>query len=193
MKKSLPPFMKKGTAKKPVKRYAAGGTVGADIKPSAPGGKYRSNDPQSKRDRTWNEFLFGSAEAHASEAARSSRTWNPTADNKRQSNAEASYSYRNMDNPTSRPYSPSNMSSVKKKDSIPSVSPPMPKSKSSNPKPAPKANPLPASSKPTTSSRGGSLGVTTGKTTGSSATRSGTGGKTKETPYQRMMRNARET
>lgn len=45
-------------------------------------------------------------------------------------------------------------------------------------------------SKTMTTSRGGGLGVSTGKTTGSSATRAGTGGKTTTSASQRASNNA---
>jgi hypothetical protein len=62
--------------------------------------------------------------------------------------------------------------------------------------PTPKAKPMTTAKAPTPKAkpaapRGGS-GVVTGKVTGSSASRAGTGGMSKMTPYQRMMRNARD-
>ena len=60
------------------------------------------SDPQSKRKRTWGEFLFG-GEEQAIKHAEYKRDMgiNPAA--KRLQSVEAAYSYKAMDNPTSKP------------------------------------------------------------------------------------------
>lgn len=61
-----------------------------------------NSDPQSKRKRTWGEFLFGD-ENSAVKKAEYKRDMGINPANKRIQNAEAAVSAKAMDNPTSVP------------------------------------------------------------------------------------------